>query len=522
MARGSERGQKPEKPRGRFVAAVTRGVGFMAFALAGGMFDSGHGGEPRSSGSEGARLADLIGGLREEKKLVGLAAVVTVDGQVMASAADGERMIGSGVPIELGDRWHLGSVTKSVTATMVARLIESGRMRWSDTVGERFPDVPVHEDWKPVTLRQLLTHTAGAPANFSFLVRLNQPAAGVERTRARRDAVAGVIAEEPTHPPGERFAYSNVGFTIAAAMAEAATGESWEDLVTREVFEPLELAGAGFGPPKSPSPAFDQPRGHRSAFGWKTGMSDDADNTPIMGPAGSVHMTLVDVSKYATEHLRGELGAGGLLAAETYKRLHTPELGDYACGWVVKRPTYDIPHTVYWHNGSNTMWYALVVFIPGKNMAVAVASNDGDIRQAESAAWKVVEAAASRFKTEGDAALRKSLPGGAFPKKSPFAAVRWRDAQPEVRVGEEWFELVSLDGIAAAEIVAFSRQTYGDKWRKRFEEDLVEVLSRMGHEPKDAVQLVVRPVGSSETLTLEDVPNTEANRRAIYKAAAER
>jgi len=49
-----------------------------------------------------------------------------VDGKVVASAAHGERKKGSGVPIELGDRWHLGSITKSITATMIARLIESG------------------------------------------------------------------------------------------------------------------------------------------------------------------------------------------------------------------------------------------------------------------------------------------------------------------------------------------------------------------------------------------------------------
>ena len=230
-------------------------------------------------------------------------------------------------------------------------------------------------------------------------------------------------------------------------------------------------------------------------------------------------MTLSDLSKYSTEHLRGDLGTGKLLSAETYKLLHAPELDQYACGWVQKKPTYEIPHTMYWHNGSNTMWYALVVFIPGKNMVVAVTSNDGDIAQAESAAWEVVEASANQFNVEGDAAHRKSLPSEALPKKSPFAAVRWRDSQPEVRVGEEWFQLVSLDGIAAGDIVTFSQRSYKDQWRKRFEEDLVEILFRMGHEPKDAVRLVVRPLGSSETRTLEDVAMTKANRKAIRAAA---
>ena len=61
-------------------------------------------------------------------------------------------------------------------------------------------------------------------------------------------------------------------------------------------------------------------------------------------------------------------------------------LDRYACGWVKKEPNAEIPHTVYWHNGSNTMWYALVVFIPEKNMVVAVTSNDTSLR-ARIQAW---------------------------------------------------------------------------------------------------------------------------------------
>jgi CubicO group peptidase (beta-lactamase class C family) len=374
-----------------------------------GVFSSSYEGAPRSDGPAGASLADLVTGLRKEHKLVGLAAMAMVDGKVVASAAHGERKKGSGVSLELDDRWHLGSISKSITATMIARLVETGQMQWTDTVGERFPDATVHEDWKPVTLQQLLTHTSGAPANFSMGVMLKKPALGFECTRERRKAVMAVMAEKPAHAPGEKFAYSNVGYTIAGAMAETATGVSWEDLVHREIFKPLELTGTGFGPPKSPSETLAQPRGHRGTLDWKTSASDEQDNTPIIGPAGTVHMTLSDLCTYATEHLRGELGMGKLLAAETYKRLHTPQLHDYACGWVVKQPTHEIPYTVYWHNGSNTMWYALVVFIPGKNMVVAVTSNDGDIKQAESAAWKVVKACANQFNIEGDAARRKSL-----------------------------------------------------------------------------------------------------------------
>src|SRR5690606_31912781 len=103
---------------------------------------------------------------RREHKLVGLAAMVMTGGEVIESAADGERKSGSDVAVTIEDQWHLGSITKSITATMIARLIEAGKMKWDDTVGEILSEASIHEEWKAVTLRQLLTHTSGAPANF--------------------------------------------------------------------------------------------------------------------------------------------------------------------------------------------------------------------------------------------------------------------------------------------------------------------------------------------------------------------
>jgi CubicO group peptidase (beta-lactamase class C family) len=353
-----------------------------------------------------APLTKLIVGLRKEKDLVGLAAMVTVDGKVVASAADGERKIGSGVWLGTGDQWHLGGISKSITATMIARLVESGRMKWSDTIGQNYPDAPIHDDWKSVTLTQLLTDTAGAPANFPREVWLQRPAPGPECTQARREAVLKVLAEKPENPPGKKYAYSNVGYTIAAAMAEKVTGATWEDLMKREVFEPLILTEAGFGPPKSGDETLEQPRGHRKVGAdrmvraGKVSVDDESDNTPIMGPAATIHMTLQNLCTFASEHMLGQLGTGKFLSAETYRRLHTPELDGYACGWLKKEPSDEIPCTVYWHNGSNTLWYALVVFISEKNIVVAVTSNDGDRDQADAAAWDVVKASMKQFSVE--------------------------------------------------------------------------------------------------------------------------
>jgi hypothetical protein len=153
------------------------------------------------------------------------------------------------------------------------------------------------------------------------------------------------------------------------------------------------------------------------------------------------------------------------------------------------------------------------VFIPEKNMVVAVTSNDGDRYGAERAAWAVVWA---------NVLDREPPQETEYARRSPFAAVRWQQSNPEVQIGDEWFKLVSLDDLPADEIVTFSRQTYENLWRKRFEEDLVELLSRMGHPPQDTVKLVVQPLTSVETQVLEGVPMTEANRQAIKAAALSR
>jgi hypothetical protein len=91
-----------------------------------------------------------------------------------------------------------------------------------------------------------------------------------------------------------------------------------------------------------------------------------------------------------------------------------------------------------------------------------------------------------------------------------------------IQVDDEWFKLVSLDELPAAKIVAFSRQTYGNQWQMRFEEDLVELLARMGHPPQDTVTLVVQSLSSSETQVRAGVPMTEANRQAIKARANDR
>ena len=110
-----------------------------------------------------------------------------------------------------------------------------------------------------------------------------------------------------------------------------------------------------------------------------------------------------------------------------------------------------------------------------------------------------------------------------YPKLAPFSAVRWKDATPQVRVNSDtWYELLELNDLKASKIVAFSKKTYDNLWQKRFEEDLVEVLSRMGHKPGDTVKLKLRDLKTEKTQVLDRVPMTKENRRALWKARQDR
>jgi CubicO group peptidase (beta-lactamase class C family) len=172
-------------------------------------------------------------------------------------------------------------------------------------------------------------------------------------------------------------------------MAEQVSGRSWEDLMRERLFEKLEMASAGFGPPGLPS-AVDQPWGHRAN---KTGdvKAVHDDNPAVMGPASNAHMTLSDWAKFASLHLRGAQGKARLLKPATFRALHTPPRGEtYAGGWIVGERSWAGGKTLM-HSGSNTSWYASIWIAPARDTVYLAATNQGG-DAGETAANEAIEA----------------------------------------------------------------------------------------------------------------------------------
>jgi CubicO group peptidase (beta-lactamase class C family) len=170
------------------------------------------------------------------------------------------------------------------------------------------------------------------------------------------------------------FLYSNFGYLVAGVMIEEVTGQPWEVVIRRRLFEPLKMASCGFGAAGSPGKV-DQPWAHERKNGALVPLppGPKADNPPSLGPAGTVHCGLRDWARFVQMHLDGARGKTTLVSAATMAKLHTPwPGGDYALGWGVSRAD---GATVLAHDGSNTVFFARARLVPARNVAFLVTTN---------------------------------------------------------------------------------------------------------------------------------------------------
>lgn len=334
--------------------------------------------------------------IREKHDIPAMAGAIVHGESLSAIGADGVRERGKPEKATTADLWHLGSCTKSMTATLCAGLVEEKKLSFDARVSDVFGDVKgMDPGWKDVTLAHLLTNHSGAPASLDadgLWSRLcTHTGSPVEQ---RRSLVLGVLKRAPESEPGTKYVYSNAGFAIAGAMAETVMKEPWESLMTKRVFAPLGMTSAGFGPPGTKEKV-DQPRGHVGG-GKPVTPGRHADNPAAIGPAGTVHASIGEWAKYVALHLRGERkDAKRILTPESFVKLHTPvaDEAQYAMGWIVAPRPWAGGRTLT-HSGSNTMWYCVTWIAPEKDFAVLVTCNQGGdaaAKACDEASWALIE-----------------------------------------------------------------------------------------------------------------------------------
>ncbi len=336
-------------------------------------------GTDAGTGDQPEDLASVLDPIRDQNDLPALAAAVFSSEETLAIGAVGVRKHGDPTQATTADKWHLGSNTKAMTATLAALLVEEGKLDWNSTAGEVFSTWSADMDpgYRDVTLEMLLGHRGGAPANPPTEVwnAMWQPG---EPVQIRRTAVQTMLAQPPAVMPGTQVLYSNSGYMIAGAMLEQVTGSAWEKLVQEKLFAPLDMSSCGFGAPASAGQV-DQPWGHQVVSGQLQPVPPKpaGDNPPALGPAGTVHCSLEDYGKFLTLHLRAARGSASLLTLASFDRLHAPVMADAALGWFAVSRSWS-GGVALMHSGSNTMNLVTVWIAPTKDRALVVATNRGD------------------------------------------------------------------------------------------------------------------------------------------------
>ncbi|MFN3468904.1 MAG: serine hydrolase domain-containing protein [Novosphingobium sp.] len=275
-----------------------------------------------------------------------------------AILADGLRAAGHAQAVSPADKWHIGSITKSFTATLFARAVEAGAIGWDTPLGAVLANVPRRH--RKLTGIDLLSHHAGLAKDIPLpaLFAMPQQEADARASRARYAELA--LAMPRAGKPRRDFLYSNAGYVLAAHMLEAVSNLPFEVLLRREVLIPLGLGSAGFGPPGSQA-SHEQPWGHDG------GVPVFADNPAAMAPAGGLHLAAADLLTYLAAHR----DRAPLLRPESWAQLHRPRFGSQmALGWFVD------PDGSLWHNGSNTRWYAEVLIDRGADAVMGHCGND--------------------------------------------------------------------------------------------------------------------------------------------------
>lgn len=344
-------------------------------------------------------LRDLLARVRSDFGLPALAAGVVRSAAPIGAEVVGLRRVDGAEPVERGDTFNLGSVTKSFTATLLAALAEQGRLDPSLPLGKQLAGVSMRPEYAAATLADLLRHRARIQPHTWFSRGELDRLSGLPGTSTEQRAafVADVLGEEPM-PAG--FHYSNAGYSVAGLVAERVTGRSWEELIRTELFDPLGMTSAGFGWPDGAGRA-DQPSGHLGV-GEELRAVAPSENPlgSFLAPAGAVRASIDDLGRWARLHLAGLRGADGLLRSETIRALHEgpeSEVGEdyvYAAGWVVSRN--EDGREMHAHAGSAGTFFAAVYLYPEIDLGVVVLSNAGR-EAAEAAARRVRDLAYLRF-----------------------------------------------------------------------------------------------------------------------------
>lgn len=340
-------------------------------------------------------LEELESSIRAEwqaSEVPGLVYAVVQGDQVVDLKAMGMRKKGGTDAVDEHTVFQIGSASKAFTATMLAMVVEEGKLSWDDRVADHLPQFRMHDRWVTREMRvgDLVCQRSGLPTHALD----NMSAIGF----TRQDIIRALRFVEPVSSFRSAYAYQNNMWLVAAALVEQKTGFTWEDNLDRRIFGPLGMVEST----TSPEVAAAMPNAATGHF-WvpiepeppqepKTELQPVPEDWPwrvwldVLGPAGSIRSTVADLVQWVRLQINlGVVGDATLLKPTTVALLHAPRTlnvgfsnaaGDvfaYASGWVY---TTSNRHPIVWHNGGTHGMHSIVGYLPEAGVGLVMLTNE--------------------------------------------------------------------------------------------------------------------------------------------------
>jgi len=259
----------------------------------------------------------------QAQRIPGLSLLVNKDGATTLAKGYGLANVEHQVPVQPHTIFQSGSVGKQFTATAIMMLVEEGKLALDDPIQKYLTNAP--PTWVPIRIRHLLTHTSGLgdyPAGFDF-----------RRDYTEEELLAHFMKTPPAFTPGDKWAYSNIGYMTLGAIIRQVTGQFYGDFLKTRIFQPLGMDTA-----RVISEADIVP--HRAA-GYRL-FKGELKNQEWVSSAlnttadGALYLNVLDLAKWDTA-----LAAGQLLQKTSFDQMWTPvTLNDgkthtYGFGWFI-------------------------------------------------------------------------------------------------------------------------------------------------------------------------------------------
>ncbi len=248
-------------------------------------------------------------------KTAGAVLLVGHNGSIVYRKAYGNRTVGPNAePMTADTIFDVGALTEViVTATCILRLEQLGQIKLNDPVAKYLPDF-AQNGKQDITIRMLLTHYSGLPADLDFK----------ESWRGMQEGYDRANAAKLVYPPGARFLYSDVGFVVLGELVQKVSGMTLDQYAQTNIFGPLGMSSTGFNPPSSWRPRIAASQQDQHTGQTLQGTVHDPTARLMGGVAGNAGLfsTADDLAKFAQTMLDG---GAPILSPLAVEKMTTPQ-----------------------------------------------------------------------------------------------------------------------------------------------------------------------------------------------------